>query len=84
VESGVIKMLNEEKIEITGDALPMEVTNLLTGRIQTNIYPAKTFLKEIDTAYKDARDRIVNLLEIYNNAIELPKEGYQLKPGQVV
>jgi hypothetical protein len=68
-----IKTLNEKTIEITGDALPIEVTNLLAGRIQTKTYPAKAFVKEIDSAYSDARDRIVKLLEIYDNAAKLPE-----------
>jgi uncharacterized membrane protein YgcG len=68
-----IRTLNEKLIEITGNALPMEVTNLLAGRIQTKTYLAKDFVKEIDTAYSDARDRIVKLLEIYNNAVKLPE-----------
>jgi hypothetical protein len=66
-----IKTLNEKTIEITGDALPIEVTNLLAGRIETKTYPAKAFVKEIDSAYSDARDRIVKLLEIHDNAVKL-------------
>jgi hypothetical protein len=70
-----IKTLNENTIEITGDALPIEVTNLLAGRIQTTTYPATICVKEVDSAYRDARDRIVKLLEIYDNAVNLPENN---------